>query len=76
MEDLFNQLDRPVDLYVTYAVIIPSAHVGDAISRAMKAQKEKEKRKGESGGSRDVNWQQLLSTDTSHASTHEHYCYQ
>lgn len=55
MEDLFNQLDRPVDLYVTYAVIIPSAHVGDAISRAMKAQKEKEKRKGESGGSRDVN---------------------
>lgn len=47
MEDLFNQLDRPVDLYVTYAVIISSAHVGDAISRVMKAQKEKEKRNGE-----------------------------
>lgn len=47
MEDLFNQLDRPVDLYVTYAVIISCAHVGDAISRAMKAPKKEEKRNGE-----------------------------
>lgn len=45
MEDLFNQLDKPVDLYVTYTVIISSVRFwGFHLTRDERGKKEKKKK--------------------------------
>lgn len=59
MEDLFNQLDKPVDLYVTYTVIISSVRFwGFHLTRDERGKKKKKKKDGErisSSSSRDLN---------------------
>lgn len=45
MEDLFNQLDKPVDLYVTYTVIISSVRFwGFHLTRDERGKKKRKKK--------------------------------
>ena len=71
----FKRLDVPLDSYVAfYQSLHPTLRSGGfPLTRDVE---EGENRRRRRRRSRDSHWQQLVFTDTSHASTHRNYCYQ